>query len=104
MDDFVRVASVGDVPAGGCMLVEVGDERILLSQLDGEFFAIDEVCTHAEGPLSEGSVEGDQVECPHHGGLFNLKTGENTGPPAALDLQRFSVRVEGDDILVGPPA
>ena len=54
MDDFVRVASVGDVPAGGCVLVEVGDERILLSQLDGEFFAIDEVCTHAEGPLSEG--------------------------------------------------
>ena len=102
MEDFVKVGQTSDLSNGEIMLVEVGDERILLSNIDGKYYAIDEVCPHAEGPLSEGYVEGEEVECPFHGSMFNLKTGENTGPPASESLRRHAVRVDGEDILVGP--
>ena len=102
MDDFVKVAKTSDLADGEIMLAEVGDERILLSNVEAQFYAIGEVCTHAEGPLSEGYVEEGEVECPWHGSKFSLKTGENTNPPAAEPVTRYGVRVDGDDILVGP--
>ena len=102
MKEFVKVAAVGDLSDGEIMLVEVEDERIVLSNLEGTFHAIGEECTHEGGLLSEGYVEGTEVECPNHGSLFDLKTGENTGPPVTENVPRYSVRVEGDDVLVGP--
>ena len=102
MDDFVSVAKTSDLSDGEIMLVEVDDERIALSRIDGSFYAIAEVCPHAEGPLSEGAVDDEQVECPWHGSRFNLKTGEVTSPPAGEAVARYAVRLEGDDVLVGP--
>ena len=102
MDDFVSVAKASDLSDGEIMLVEVGDERIALSRIDGSFYAIAEVCPHAEGPLSEGMVDDEEVECPWHGSRFNLKTGEVTAPPAGEAVARYAVRLQGDDVLVGP--
>jgi len=102
MDDFVSVAKTSDLSDGEIMLVEVGDERIALSRIEGSFYAIAEVCPHAEGPLSEGAVDDEEVECPWHGSRFNLKTGEVTSPPAGEAVARYAVRLEGDDVLVGP--
>lgn len=102
MDDFVTVAKTCDLSEGEVMLVVVGDERIALSNIGGSFYAIGEVCTHAEGPLSEGIVEDEEVECPWHGSRFNLKTGEATAAPADEAVLRYAVRVEDNDILVGP--
>ena len=102
MDDFIRVAKTSDLAENETMLVEVGDERIVLSNIEGSFYAIGEVCTHAEGPLSEGDVEEGEVECPWHGSRFDLKTGEATSPPASEAVTRYGVHVEGDDVLVGP--
>src|SRR3990172_7338950 len=70
---FHVVARTSDLSPGEIMLVEVEGQRILLSNLDGEFYAIGELCTHADGFLSDGEVEGEQVECPRHGSFFNLK-------------------------------
>ena len=102
METFVRAASVGELSDGEIKLVEVGEERVLLSNVGGDYHAVSEVSPHEEGPLSEGYVEGTDVECPWHGSLFDLKTGRNTGAPASVDLATFAVRVEGDDIMVGP--
>ena len=102
MKEFVKAAKTSDLAEGQIMLVEVGEERVLLSNVGGSYYAIGEVCTHAEGPLSEGSVEGEEVECPWHGSIFNLKTGQNTHPPAAEAVPHYAARVEGDDVLVGP--
>jgi 3-phenylpropionate/trans-cinnamate dioxygenase ferredoxin subunit len=101
MGDFVRVASVNDLGDDEIMQVDVGDEQVLLAKLDGRFYAIGEECTHAGGPLSQGYVEDGQVECPLHGGVFDLKTGANTAPPAADPVKSYPVRIEGDDVLVG---
>jgi len=102
MDDFVKVARATDLEDGEIMLVEVGEERILVSKMGGSFYAVGELCTHALGPLSDGYVEGQQVECPWHGSRFDLQTGEATNPPATKPLRHYAVRVEDDDILVGP--
>lgn len=102
MDEFVSVAKTSDLSDGEIMLVEVGEERIALSRIDGSFYAIGEVCSHAEGPLSDGTVDDEEVECPWHGSRFNLKTGEVTSPPADEAVTRYAVRLESDDVLVGP--
>ena len=104
MDDFVSVAKASDLSDGDMIMVRVGEEEILLANVGGSFFAIGDECPHSGGSLSGGYLEEGEVECPLHGSLFNVKTGENTGPPASENVPRFQVRVEGDDIQVGPAA
>ena len=73
MSDFIRVAALDEIPANGSKLVEVDDVRVALFNLDGELYAIEDVCTHDGGPLVEGEiVAGCQVECPRHGAAFGL--------------------------------
>ncbi|MCH7746029.1 MAG: non-heme iron oxygenase ferredoxin subunit [Chloroflexi bacterium] len=103
MENFVKVASASDLPVGEIMVVDIGDERILLSNIEGEFYAINEACSHARGPLADGPVDGAEVECPWHGSRFSLKTGEATNSPAVKSVPCYAVRVDGDDVLVGPP-
>ncbi|MBI2856382.1 MAG: non-heme iron oxygenase ferredoxin subunit [Chloroflexi bacterium] len=102
MANFVRVASTSDLPPGETILVEVEGEPILLANVGGEFYAVTETCTHAECPLSEGSLEGNVLECPCHGSQFNVTTGEVIAAPAEEPLTKYPVRVEGDDVLIGP--
>lgn len=101
-ENFVKVAQTGDLSPGQMKLVEIGDERILLTNLGGEYHAVAEVCSHAFAPLSEGDLTNEEVECPLHGSVFNVKTGEVLSPPADESLTVYPVRVEGSDILVGP--
>ena len=103
-EDFVKVAQTGELPPGQMKLVELGDERILLVNLSGEYHAVDEVCTHAFAPLSGGDLTGEEVECPSHGSVFSVKTGKVVSPPAGNALAVYQVKVEGSDILIGPPA
>ena len=88
------------IPENAAKLFKIGDKRIALFNLGGRFYAIDDTCPHAHGPLSEGSIEGEEVECPWHGSRFNIKTGEVTAEPAGENVSRYNVRVTGDDIEV----
>jgi nitrite reductase/ring-hydroxylating ferredoxin subunit len=101
--EFVKVAEVGELAPGDMTMVEVGDAQILLANVAGTIYACDNVCTHAFAPLSEGALDGEQVECPLHGSVFKVTSGEVTGPPADENLKVFQVRIDGQDILVGPP-
>ena len=102
MKEFVKVAKVSDLPEGEMMAVEVEGEQVLLVNAGGRFYALGEVCPHAGAPLSEGFLEDDSVECPWHASRFKLDTGEVLAPPAETGVPAYAVRVEGDDILVGP--
>ena len=104
LSEFVKVAALGDIAPGEMQTVEVGSEYILVARIGDEYFALDGFCTHAEGFLSEGYLLEDycEVECPIHEGAFNLRTGEVTNPPAEVPIVTYQVRIEGDDILVGP--
>ena len=104
MEGFVKVATRNELPPGEMKMVQVGDEEILLTNVGSNYYAINDICSHAGGSLSDGSLEGEDVECPLHGSRFNVTTGEVLGPPADEAQTRYQVRVEGDDILVGPAA
>jgi nitrite reductase/ring-hydroxylating ferredoxin subunit len=100
MAQFIKAANAGELAPGSAKLVEVNGKRIALFNVDGNYYAIDDTCTHRGGPLSEGFVEGEQVTCPWHGGQFNVKTGAVIGPPPAQNVAKYNVRVQGNDIEV----
>ena len=100
MPHFIKVAEKSEMADGTGKCVEVEGKRIALFNLGGEFYAIEDACTHRGGPLSEGSLEGDEVECPWHGAHFNIKSGQVTSPPAGADVTTYKVRIAGDDIEV----
>lgn len=97
---FLRAARVSDVPPGHVKAVEVGYEDVVLCNVDGRIYAIADVCTHDDGPLGEGCLHGDQIECPRHGARFDVRTGAALSLPAVVAVPTFEVRVEGDEILV----
>lgn len=100
MPEFVKVASKSDIPPGEMLVVEVNGEEIAIANLDGEFVAFQNACTHRAGPLGEGILTGDVVECPFHAGQFNVRTGEVVAPPPEEPIKTYAVQVEGDDLKV----
>ena len=104
LSEFVKVATVADVPDNSMIGVTAGGEDILLVRIGDEYFALDDWCTHAAGMLHEGELHADEfeVECPVHEGMYDVRTGGVTMPPPEEDGAAYAGRVEGDDILVGP--
>jgi 3-phenylpropionate/trans-cinnamate dioxygenase ferredoxin subunit len=100
--DFVKVAHTSELSPGMKKLVLIGNERILLVNVEGSYYAVADGCTHAYAFLSKGQLYGDEIVCPLHGSAFNVRTGAVLSPPASQDLTVCQVRVEGNDILVEP--
>jgi nitrite reductase/ring-hydroxylating ferredoxin subunit len=97
----VRVASAKDVPPDRLLKVEAEGVPICLAHADdGNFYALNDVCTHEDFSLAEGELWGLDVECPQHGSRFNLKDGSVTGFPAVVPAQTYPVTVEGDDVYI----
>ena len=80
--------------------VEAEGQKVALFDVQGEIFALSDTCTHRGGPLSEGDLEGTEVTCPWHGARFDVRTGAVLGPPAAIGVKSYPVKVTGKDILV----
>jgi len=100
MAGFVKVARASDIPEGEMAIVEIGGEQIVVANVGGEFVAFHNICTHRGGPLGEGSLEGDVVECPFHGGRFNVRTGEVVSGPPEKPVRVYPVRLSGTDIEI----
>ena len=103
MESFTRVAQLSALPQGEMIAVEVNGQSVLIANVNGEIHAVSEICTHADGPLSEGYLDAQYVECPWHSSIFNVVDGSVDGPPASDALRVYATRIEGDTILVGPP-
>ena len=97
---FLKVAEIQDVPRGQGKKFNAGGKHIALFNIEGTYYAIDDTCTHKGGPLSEGEIEGNNVTCPWHGTIFDVRTGEVVRPPAPVGVFRYNVRVVGDDIEI----
>lgn len=102
-DGFTAVARVSELPPGASKRVYNGADAIALFNVDGEFYAVSDRCTHGRASLSEGSVNSDgcTLNCPWHGGQFNIKSGEPVGGPVRLAVKTYRVKLDGDRILVG---
>ncbi|HEX5104632.1 MAG TPA: Rieske 2Fe-2S domain-containing protein [Pirellulaceae bacterium] len=100
MSNFVRVAKTSDLADSGRTLLEVDDRIVALFRVGGEYFCIDDVCTHDGGPLSDGKLENHSIACPRHGAKFDIRTGKALTMPATVDTAAHEVKVEGENILV----
>lgn len=104
---YVEVAKEADVAPGEVVVVEAGDRSLCLGRTeDGRFGAIDNVCTHDGGTLGEGELDGESVECPRHGGRFDLFSGEVRALPPVIPVTAYPVRVVDGrvevDLSAGP--
>lgn len=100
--EFFTVATVDELQQGERMVVEVGRRWVAIFNVDGTYYAIEDVCTHDDGPLAEGELSGCIIACPRHGATFDIRTGKVLSAPAMVDVKSYDVQIQGNDIQVKP--
>jgi 3-phenylpropionate/trans-cinnamate dioxygenase ferredoxin subunit len=101
--EYVSIAPASELPAGERLFVDVAGKAIVILNIAGNLYAIGDVCTHDDGPLGDGDLEGDEIACPRHGARFDVRTGKVTALPAVLDIPAYPVRVRDGQIEIGLP-
>ncbi|MDQ2663682.1 MAG: non-heme iron oxygenase ferredoxin subunit [Candidatus Eremiobacteraeota bacterium] len=96
----VKIAKTADVPDGTAIRAGLAGSDILICNAGGQFYAIEDVCTHDGGELDQGVLDGCEIECPRHGARFDVRTGAALTLPAVLPVRTYPVRVEGEDIFI----
>jgi 3-phenylpropionate/trans-cinnamate dioxygenase ferredoxin subunit len=102
--EFFQIGALSDLPSGEQLYVDIGELELVIFNVAGEIFAIGDVCSHDDGPLGEGEIEGYEVICPRHGARFDIRSGEATELPAVVDIPAYPVRITDGQIEVGVPA
>lgn len=103
MSEWIDVAADVDIPCGGCARADVDGDDVLVVNVDGRFYAVDNICSHDYAELSDGSISGSEVECPLHGARFDVTSGEALSPPAYEDLRTYEVRLHEGMVQVKTP-
>jgi len=101
--EFIPIGAVNDLGDGERLYVEIDDLVIVVFSIGGQIFAIEDVCSHDDGPLGDGDVEGFAVTCPRHGAQFDVRTGKALSLPAIVDIPAYPVRVVDGQINIGLP-
>lgn len=103
MSDFIKVANKSDIPAGEMRSFIVDHAPVVICNVNNEYFALADECSHDSAPISDGTLEGGSIVCPRHGATFDSHTGNVTGPPAVVGIDKYELKIEGEDILVMVP-
>jgi 3-phenylpropionate/trans-cinnamate dioxygenase ferredoxin subunit len=102
MAEFEKVAGVDEVPSGGRKSIIVDELPALLIRIGGDYYAIEDVCTHDGQPLTEGPIDGIEIACPRHGARFDVTTGRAMCMPATEPIAVYEVEVRDDGVYVNP--
>ena len=101
--EFIEIAPASELPNGERLFLEVEGKAIVIFNIAGQLFAIGDICTHDDGPLGDGNLEGFNIVCPRHGGEFDVQTGKAVQLPAVVDIPAYAVKVVDGMIQVGIP-
>jgi 3-phenylpropionate/trans-cinnamate dioxygenase ferredoxin subunit len=101
--EYVEIAPASELPTGERLFVDIADKPIVIFNIAGQFYAIGDVCTHDDGPLGDGILEGNNIVCPRHGAEFDVRTGKAMQMPAVVDIAAYPVKVVDGVIQVGIP-
>ena len=100
MTSYRRVAALADIPEGRMLAVELGERSVLVCHTKEGWYAVDNVCTHADARLNEGRLRGIKLVCPLHGAVFDCRNGQVLGPPAVAPLNSYPTRISGEYVEV----
>jgi 3-phenylpropionate/trans-cinnamate dioxygenase ferredoxin subunit len=101
--EYIPVASIDELKEGERLFIEIDEKPIVILNLTGQYYAIADVCSHDDGPVGEGTLEGFEIICPRHGARFDVRTGKVIALPAFIDIPAYPVRLVGDQIEIGIP-
>lgn len=101
--EYIPVAADGDIKTGERLFVQIDDLTLVIFNIAGSLYAIEDVCSHDDGPVGEGSLDGYEVACPRHGARFDVRNGKVLSLPAIVDIPAYPVRVRDGQIEVGLP-
>ena len=101
--EYVEIAPASELPNGERLFFEIEGKPIVIFNIAGQFFSIGDICSHDDGPVGEGDVEGFTITCPRHGGEFDLQTGKAVQLPAVVDIPAYPVKVVDGMIQLGIP-
>lgn len=101
--EFIEIAPVAELPNGERLFVELEGRSLVIFNIAGQFFAIGDICSHDDGPVGEGDLEGYNIVCPRHGAEFDVRTGQAVQMPAVVDIPAYPVKVIDGMIQVGIP-
>lgn len=101
--EFINVGSVDELDEGGRLFLEIDNLPIVILKIDGHYFAIGDVCSHDEGPVGEGVLEGHEIICPRHGARFDVRNGKVLALPAFVDIPSYPVHIIDGQIEIGMP-
>lgn len=102
-NEFVKVAIKSDIAEGQVKTCQVGSKRVVVCNVGGDYYAIEDVCTHDGAPLGAGELIDCQIECPRHGARFDVRTGKVTCLPAVIPVATYPVEVRGNELWVAVP-
>ena len=101
--EFLEIAPSTQLPEGERLFIEVGGKSIVIFNLAGKLFAIGDICSHDNGPVGDGEIQGTEIICPRHGARFDIRSGKATALPAVVDIPAYPVRVAEGMIEIGMP-
>lgn len=101
--EYVEIAPASELPPGERLFVELEGKPIVIFNIAGSYFSIGDVCSHDDGPVGEGALEGYTVTCPRHGAQFDVRTGKVLQMPAVVDIPAYPVRIVDGTIQLGVP-
>ena len=101
--EFYEIAEKDDLPNGERLFVEIGENYLVVFNIAGEIYAIEDLCSHDDGPLGDGDLSGHEIACPRHGGRFDVRTGKAMTFPAVEDIPAYPIRLVENKIEVGIP-
>ena len=101
--EFVEIAPASELPNGERLFLEVEGKAIVIFNIADQFFALGDICTHDDGPLGDGDLEGFNIVCPRHGGEFDVRDGKATQMPAVVDIPAYPVKIVDNMIHLGMP-
>ena len=103
--EFIAVGTVDELPEGERLFIDIDGKPVVILHINEQYYAIADVCSHDEGPVGEGAIEGYEIICPRHGARFDIRTGRVLALPAFVDIPAYPVRVLDGQIEIGlPPA
>lgn len=101
--EYVAVGAQEDLPDGERLFVEIDRLPLVIFKIAGQYFAIADLCSHDDGPVGDGDLDGYEITCPRHGAVFDVRTGQVLALPAVIDIPAYPVRVVEGQIEVGVP-